>query len=209
MPGPICSVNFSRIGPAVSEILTIQLAEHYWTVFYDMGVIPCKLRLLEAIQNWYFECMSFTNCSTDLLAIFIQSVKVYTHCVCEISQWSESNCMFENQKIEITYQNYSSLNTWATLMKQKPNYSQYVEQEEDIFRYVKNSERTREIRCHSDWNFSTSTSMLPMIECPPLSNYVLFLAIYQCLRVFEGVVVKFWHVCNLRLPFHISVKFDI
>ena len=27
-------------------------------------------------------------------------------------------------------------------MKQKPNYSQYVEQEEDIFRYVKNSELT-------------------------------------------------------------------
>ena len=58
--------------------------------------------------------------------------------------------MFEDQKIEITYQNYSSLNTWATLMKQKPNYSQYVEQEEDIFRYVKNSELTREIRCRSD-----------------------------------------------------------
>ena len=58
--------------------------------------------------------------------------------------------MFENQKIEITYQYYSSLNTWATLMKQKPSYSQYVEQEEDIFRYVKNSELTREIRCHSD-----------------------------------------------------------
>ena len=63
----------------------------------------------------------------------MQSVKVYTHCVCEISQRSELNCMFEDQKIEITYQNYSSLNTWATLMKQKPNYSQYVEQEEDIF----------------------------------------------------------------------------
>ena len=58
--------------------------------------------------------------------------------------------MFEDQKIEITYHNYSSLNTWATLMKQKPNYSQYVEQEEDIFRYVKNSEPTREIRCRSD-----------------------------------------------------------
>ena len=58
--------------------------------------------------------------------------------------------MFEDQKIEITYQNYSSLNTWATLMKQKPNYSQYVGQTEDIFRYVKNSELTRVIRCHSD-----------------------------------------------------------
>ena len=58
--------------------------------------------------------------------------------------------IFENQKIEITYKNYSSLNTWATLIKQKLNYSQYVEQEEDIFRYVKNSELTREIRCYSD-----------------------------------------------------------
>ena len=58
--------------------------------------------------------------------------------------------MFEDQKIEITYQNNSSLNTWATLMKQKPNDSQYVEQEEHIFKYVKNSELTREIRCHSD-----------------------------------------------------------
>ena len=124
--------------------------------------------------------------------------------------------MFGNQKIEITYQNYSSLNTWATLMKQKPNYSQCVEQEEDIFRYVKNSEFTRELRCHSDlifpfrFNFPTSTSMLPMIECPPpLSNYVLFLAIYQCLRVFQDVVVKFCHVCNLRLHFHYLPKFSI
>ena len=58
--------------------------------------------------------------------------------------------MFENQNIAINKQNYSSLNTWATLMKQKPNYSQYVEQEEDIFIYTKNSELTREIRCHSD-----------------------------------------------------------
>ena len=123
------------------------------TLIYKKFNYQCKLRLLEAIQNWYFECMSFKNCSTDLLEIFIQSVKVYTHCVCEISQWSESNCMFENQKIEITYQNYSYLNSWATLMKQKPNYSQYVEQEEDIFRYVKNSELTREIMCNSDWIF--------------------------------------------------------
>ena len=94
--------------------------------------------------------MSFKNYLTDLLEMFIQSVKVYTRCVCEILQRSESNCMFEDQKIEITYQNYSSLKTWATLMNQKPNYSQYVEQEEDIFRYVKNSELTREIRCRSD-----------------------------------------------------------
>ena len=54
-------------------------------------------------------------------------------------------------------------------------------------------------------NFPTSTPMLPTIECPPPPPhliYVFFLAIYQCLRVFQDVVVKFWHVCNLRLPFH-------
>ena len=118
-----------------------------------MGVIQCKLRLLEAIQNWYFECMSFKNYWSDLREFFLESVKVYTHCVCEISQRSESNCVFENQEIEITYRFYSSLNTWATPMKQKVDYSQYVEQEQDIFRYVKNSELPREIRCHSDWIF--------------------------------------------------------
>ena len=44
---------------------------------------------------------------------------------------------------------------------------------------------------------------------PPLSDYVLFLAIYQCLRVFQDVVVKFWHVCNLRLPFHLFVCLSV
>ena len=83
--------------------------------------------------------MSFKNYWADLLEIFIESVKVYTNCVYEISQRSESNSVFENQKIEITYKNYSSLDTWATLMKQKLNYSQSVEQEHDTFRYVKNS----------------------------------------------------------------------
>ena len=43
------------------------------------------------------------------------------------------NCVFENQEIEITYKNHSYLNTWATLMKQKLNWNQYVEQEQDIF----------------------------------------------------------------------------
>ena len=92
--------------------------------------------------------MSIKNYLTDLLEIFIESVKVNIHCVCEISQRYE--CTFHNQNIEITYKNYSSFNTWVTPMKQKLNYSQYVEQEQDILRYVKNSELTREIRCHSD-----------------------------------------------------------
>ena len=119
-----------------------------------MGVIQCKLRLLEAIQNWYFECLSLKNYWTDLLEFFfIESVKVCIHCVCEISQRSELNCIYENQKIEMIYKNCSSLNTLATLMKQILNYSEYVEQEVDIFRYIKNSEPTWEIRCHSDWIF--------------------------------------------------------
>ena len=68
--------------------------------------------------------MPFKNYWTDLLEILTESVKVYTHCVCEV---------FDNQEIEITYTNYSTLDTWATLMKQKLNHSQYVEQEQDIF----------------------------------------------------------------------------
>ena len=68
-----------------------------------------------------------------LLEIFTESVIVYTHRVVEVSQRSESNCVFDNQEIEIIYKNHSTLNTWATLMKQKLNYSQYVEQEQDIF----------------------------------------------------------------------------
>ena len=132
-----------------------------------MGAIQYKLRLLEAIQKWYFECMPFKNYWTDSLEIFTKSVKVYTHCVCEVSQRSESNCVFDNQEIEITYQNYRTLNTWATLMKQKLNYSQYVEQEQDIFRYVKNSELTRDIRCHSDRIFPNLHQCYQWYSAPP------------------------------------------
>ena len=143
--------------------------------------------------------MPFKNYWTDLLEIFTESVKVYTHCVCVVSQRSESNCVFDSQEIEITYKNYSTLNTWATLMKQKLNYSQYVEQEQDIFRYVKNSELTREIRCHSDRIFPNLHQCYQWYSAPPP----------PCLRVFQDVVAKFWHVCNLRLPFHYLPKFTI
>ena len=72
-------------------------------------------------------------------------------------------------------------------MKQKLNYSQYVEQEQDIFRYFKNSELTREIRCHSDRISQTyinvTNDIVPPPPPPPPSNYVLFLAI---LPVFES-----------------------
>ena len=111
--------------------------------------------------------MPFKNYWTDLLEIFTESVKVYTHCVCEVSQRSEANRVFDNQEIEITYKNYSTLNTWATLMKQKLNYSQYVEQEQDIFRYVKNSELTREIRCHSDRIFPNLCQCYQWYSAPP------------------------------------------
>ena len=93
--------------------------------------------------------MSFKNCYTDLHEIFIESVKVYTHGPYEIPKRFESNSSFENQKIEIAYKNFSSLNTCITLMKQKLNHNQFVEQERAIFfRYVKNSGLTGEIRCH-------------------------------------------------------------
>ena len=145
--------------------------------------------------------MSFKKYRSDLLEISIGSVYVYTQWVCEIEKRSKSNCIFENQKIEIIYKIYSSLNTWVTLMKQKINNSPHVEEEHAFLRYVKNSELTKEIRCHSDWIFSRLHQAPP----PPLSNYVLFLAIYQCLGVFQDVVVKFWHVCNHRLPFHVEL----
>ena len=52
-------------------------------------------------------------------------------------------------------------------MKQKLNYSQYVEQEQDIFRYFKNSELTREIRCHSDRISQTYINVTNDIVPPP------------------------------------------
>ena len=102
--------------------------------------------------------MPFKNYWTDLFEILTESVKVYTHCVCEV---------FDNQEIEIIYKNNSTLNTWATLMKQKLNHSQYVEQEQDIFRHVKNSELIREIRCHSDRIFPNLHQCYQWYSAPP------------------------------------------
>ena len=99
-----------------------------------------------------------------LLEIFTESVKVYTHCV------------FDYQTIEITYKHYSTLNTWATLMKQKLNYSQYVEQEQDLFRYVKNSELTREIRCHSDRIFPNLHQCYQWYSAPPPPSELCFVS---------------------------------
>ena len=115
--------------------------------------------------------------------------------------------VFDNQEIEITYKNYSTLDTWATLMKQKLNYSQYVEQEQGIFRYVKNSELTREIRCHSDRMFPNLHQCHQWYSAPPPPFRIMFCfkPFCQCLRVFQDVV-KFWHDCNLRLPFHLLVR---
>ena len=124
--------------------------------------------------------MSFRNYWTDLLEIVLERVKVYTHCVCEVSQH------FGESKDRNNLWNYSSLNTWVALMKQKLNYSQYVEQEQDIFRYVKNYELTKE-RCHSDWIFPHQCYQW---YSGPLSNYVLSLAIYQCLKVFQMLLLN-------------------
>ena len=167
--------------------------------------------------------MWFKNYWTDLLEIVIESVKVYTHCVCEISQQSKSNCVFENQEIEITYKNYSSFNTWATLMKQKVDYGQYVEQEQDIFRYVKNSELTREIMCHLDWIFPhlhppsrfelcfvsshfasvwefskmllLNFGMSAISDCPFITCQNLHFGKYVGLTVCYLPKVTFWQVC--------------
>ena len=38
---------------------------------------------------------------------------------------------------------------------------------------------------------------------PPFHILFLLLAIYQSLRVFQLTFVEFWHVCNLRLLFHL------
>ena len=151
-----------------------------------MGAIQCKLRLLEAIQKWYFECMPFKNNWADFFEFFTESVKVYIHCVCEVSQRSESNCVFDDQEIEITYKHYSTLNTWATLMKQKLNYSQYFEQEQDMFRYVKNAELNREgviPREFSQTYINVTNHIVPPPPPPPLRIMFLFLAM---LPVFES-----------------------
>ena len=101
------------------------------------------MHAIQKLLNW-FTCNLYRKCRS-------------IHCVCEVSQRSESNCAFENQDIEITYKNYRSRNTWATLMKQKL----------DIFRYVKNSELTREIRCHSDWIFPHLHQCYQWYNAPP------------------------------------------
>ena len=82
-----------------------------------MGEIRYKLRPLEARQNWHFKCLLFKNYWTDLLQIFTESAKVYSHCVCEISKRSKPNYSFEDQKIGKTYENSSSFNTWVTVVK--------------------------------------------------------------------------------------------
>ena len=83
-----------------------------------MGEIRYELRSLEARQNWHFKCPLFRNYWTDLLEIFTESAKVYSHCVCEISKPSKPNHSFEDQKIGKSYKNSSSFNTWVTVVKQ-------------------------------------------------------------------------------------------
>ena len=140
------------------------------------GVIQWKLRLLKEIQSWYFECKSIKNYLIDSLEFCVESVKVYPHCVCEISQRSESNCTFENQKIEITYTNYSSLNTWVTQMKQKWIIAN-MSNKNRIFWDMSRTLNVLETYGVIQIEFSTSTSVLPMVQCPPSSNYGLFLTI--------------------------------
>ena len=102
---PFSVAKFSRKGNSLiyKKFNYRKTTEPFSTIFgpqikrasgHILGVIQCKLRLLEAIQNWYFVCLLLKKTNE----IVIESVKVYTHCVCEISQRSESNSIFENQK---------------------------------------------------------------------------------------------------------------
>ena len=145
--------------------------------------------------------MPFKNCWTDSLEIFTESVKVYTYCVCEVSQRSESNCVFDNQEIEITYKHYSTLNTRATLMKQKLNYSQYVEQEQDIFRYVKNSELTREIRCHSDRIFPNLHQCYQWYSAPPPFELCFVSSHFASVWEFSKMLLNFGMFAISDCPF--------
>ena len=54
---------------------------------------------------------------------FQKGVKVHSHQLREISERSEWNSIFHNQKIEVIYKNSSSVDTWAKVMKQKLNCS--------------------------------------------------------------------------------------
>ena len=90
-------------------------------------------------------------------------------------------------------------------MKPKLNYSQNVEQEQDIFRYVKNSELTREIRCHSDRIFPNLHQCYQWYSPPPpLSNYVLFLAILPVFGSFPRCCCQM--LTCLQSPIALSVN---
>ena len=57
--------------------------------------------------------------------------------------------------------------SFTAIWIEKLCYSQYVEQEQDIFRYVKNSELPREIRCHSDRIFPNLHQCYQWYSAPP------------------------------------------
>ena len=113
--------------------------------------------------------------------------------------WSFTT-IFDNQEIEITYKHYSTLNTWATLMKQKLNYSQYVEQEQDIFRYVKNSELTREIRCHSDRIFPNLHQCYQWYSAPPPFIFKCYgVMTWKCFPLYRPLIQRIYRWTELSL----------
>ena len=147
-----------------------------------MGEIRYKLRSLEARQNWHFKCLLFKNYWTDLLEIFTESAKVYSHCVYEISKQSE-------KLLKILAPLILGLQWWN-----KAELKLVCGAITGYFLYFKIFELTMEIRCHSDKNFQYLHQRHQWSLPPPLSYFVL---VASYLSVFGS------------FPTYILVNFDM
>ena len=91
------------------------------------------------------------------------------------------------QKIEIAYKKYTSLNTWVTLIKQKLNYSQYIEQEQDTLSMSRTLSLLEKYAVIQIEFFNIYINVTNDIPPPPRFRIMfLFQAIYQYLRVFQS-----------------------
>ena len=103
------------------------------------------------------------------------------------------------QEIEIAYKKYTSLNTWVTLIKQKLNYSQYIEQEQDTLsmsRTLSLLEKYAVIQIEFFNIYINVTNDIPPPPPPPLSNHVF---VSSHLPVFESFPKLL--VVNSGMPF--------
>ena len=135
----------------------------------------------------------FKNYWTDLLEIFKESAKVYSHCVCEITVLRIKR---SEKVIKILAPLILGLQWWN-----KAELQLVCRAITGYLRYVEIFGLTREIRCHSDKNFQYLPSTSSMITLPPFI-FFLFLAIYQCLRVFQFTFC--WILACLRSPSALS-----